>query len=111
MRCTPFALLLLATAASGQRLQNDSAAPGGEIAFYPRMQAEESFRVVLDAPPDLGPLLDLVLNAPERRLAPRLTRAWLAQSPSIAAIESRLQRPELDAGVAALLRQTLANRK
>ncbi|MCB9544636.1 MAG: IPT/TIG domain-containing protein [Myxococcales bacterium] len=53
MRCTPFALLLLATAASGQRLQNDSAAPGGEIAFYPRMQAEESFRVVLDAPPDL----------------------------------------------------------
>ncbi|MCA8923753.1 MAG: hypothetical protein KDD82_18230 [Planctomycetes bacterium] len=66
---------------------------------------------LLDAPPDLGPLLDLVLNAPERRLAPRLTRAWLAQSPSIAAIESRLQRPELDAGVAALLRQTLANRK
>ncbi|MEZ4470124.1 MAG: IPT/TIG domain-containing protein [bacterium] len=50
MRYTPIALCLVAGVASAQRLQNDSAGPGAEIAFYPRMQAEESFRVILDAP-------------------------------------------------------------
>lgn len=50
---TPFALCLaalLTSPAAADILQNDSAAPGGEIAFYPRLQAEESFRVILDGP-------------------------------------------------------------
>ncbi|MEZ6185109.1 MAG: hypothetical protein R3F62_08895 [Planctomycetota bacterium] len=60
-----------------------------------------------ETPPDLTPLLDLVLGAPERRLAPRLTRAWLAQAPSVAAIESRLGRPDLDPEVRGLLSRAL----
>ena len=45
-------LLALTTAAAAQVeiLRNDSAEPGSEIAFYPRFQSEESFRVILDAP-------------------------------------------------------------
>jgi len=60
-----------------------------------------------EEPPDLAPLLDLVLSAPERRLAPRLTRAWLAQGPSVAAVSSRLQRSDLDPEVAGLLADAL----
>lgn len=44
------AALLLASPAAADILRNDTAEPGGEIAFYPRLQGEESFRVILDAP-------------------------------------------------------------
>lgn len=45
------ALALLATPALAfEQLRNDSVADGSEIAFYPRLQGEEEFHVVLNGP-------------------------------------------------------------
>lgn len=44
---------LAAPALAFEQLRNDGVRAGAEIAFYPRLQGEESFTVILDGPPQL----------------------------------------------------------